>query len=793
MATFVGCSRVVLGAWPFADAPDNASGRWPGGWVSVKTPDEPYVAAYRLLVTLPAAQKVRVHVTADNRYELYANGRLIARGSERGDRDNWFFETYDLEIPAGTHVLVAKVWSFGERAPIAQMSLRHGFWLQTDKHEDSALLSTGTAKWEGKVLPGITVTEAGTAWGAGGKVDIDGSKFDWNLMLGIGEGWSEARKVEESVKAGNTNDLNPSHLLRPGLLPAMISQPWVASVVRHAAPHTGETTSKTPILAKDSVPGLAEKWQGLLGGHPIEIPAHSTWRILFDHTDYLTAYHHLVTSGGAGAKVRMNWQEALFIKPDAPAKGNRDEIEGKYFTSIWEWRDGVGDIFRPDGGQKRRFASIWWHSGRYVEILVHTEAEPLTIHELGFEETRYPKENESRFKSSDPRLASVIPIAHRTLQMCSHESFMDCPYYEQLQYVGDTRIQALVTYVSSSDDRLVRKAIEILDISRLNDGLTQSRYPSRVRQIIPTFSLWWIAMVHDFALWRGDMEFVRKRMLGVRAVMEYYRSLVTPDFLINAPDGWNFVDWVPGWQSGMPPGMSKEHSSILQFHMAWVLKMKAELEMWVGDEVLARRDEALAAELLKHAPRYYDHDHHAYADDLKLSSWSEHAQCLALLAESAPFEKVIAHTLTSPDKIQLNHTTIYFAHYLFETYYKLRRTDLTLDRMALWFDHPKMGMKTTLEEPEPTRSDCHAWGAHPMYHYFASFLGVRPTAPGMKEVTIHPCLGPLTHAEGEMPTPLGRLWVRVEGRKLSFTAPAGMVVRVGGHTYTGGPVDVDLG
>ncbi len=242
----------------------------------------------------------------------------------------------------------------------------------------------------------------------------------------------------------------------------------------------------------------------------------------------------------------------------------------------------------------------------------------------------------------------------------------------------------------------------------------------------------------------------------------------------------------------MPPGMSKDHCSVLQFHLAMVLKMKADLEKWVGDEVLAHRDEVLAGELLKHARPYFDHDHQVYADDLKFTSWSEHSQCLALLAGNDPFESVIAKTLTAKDKIHLNQTTIYFDHYLFETYFKLRRTDLTLERMALWFDLPKQGMKTTLEMPEPTRSDCHAWGAHPIYHYFASFLGIRPSAPGMKEVSIKPCLGPLQHAEGEMPTPLGPLSVRVEGQALSFTAPAGMTVFAGGQRFGGGSHQVRL-
>jgi hypothetical protein len=89
---------------------------------------------------------------------------------------------------------------------------------------------------------------------------------------------------------------------------------------------------------------------------------------------------------------------------------------------------------------------------------------------------------------------------------------MDCPYYERMMYVGDSRLEALVTYVSARDARLPLKALTVFDQSRRSPGLTASRYPTRHRQTIPPFSLWWVAMVHDHARWRNDP-------IGVKALL----------------------------------------------------------------------------------------------------------------------------------------------------------------------------------------------------------------------------------------------------------------------------------
>ena len=77
----------------------------------------------------------------------------------------------------------------------------------------------------------------------------------------------------------------------------------------------------------------------------------------------------------------------------------------------------------------------------------------------------------------------------------------------------------------------------------------------------------------------------------------------------------------------------------------------------------------------------------------------------------------------------LARATVYFSHYLFETFFKSGRPDLFWDHLSLWQDFLDQGLSTPLEAPgSRARSDCHAWGAHPLYHFLTGVAGIRPAA-----------------------------------------------------------------
>ena len=183
-------------------------------------------------------------------------------------------------------------------------------------------------------------------------------------------------------------------------------------------------------------------------------------------------------------------------------------------------------MFSPDGERNRLYRPLYWRTFRYVEVTIDTSSDPLTLEDLRSVYTGYPFERKARFESEadNSELQQILDVGWRTATLCAHETYMDCPYYEQLQYVGDTRTQCLVSIFNSGDTRLMRNAIDLINDSRQSDGATMSRYPSRLEQYIPGFSLWWIGMLHDYWRYVDEPDFVRRMLPGVRAVLSFFEG-----------------------------------------------------------------------------------------------------------------------------------------------------------------------------------------------------------------------------------------------------------------------------
>jgi hypothetical protein len=759
--------RIFVSQSPFFDPKLGywaGQGVWPASWID--HPDRPQqtpsVALFRRRWALQEPATLRFHVSADNRYRLFVDGRPVGRGPERGLPERWHYESYELDLPAGDHVLLAQTWWLGLSAPWAQMSVRPGFLLAAEgKWKD--VLSTGPAPWEATLCEGFDfppIPKKTLGWSAvGNRLRIDGCTFPWGFEAGDTGSWEPAQVVA-SAFSGDQRDHNQWWVLSPAALPAMQEQPRAIGAVRHVSARGEEE----PVLAAEHLANEAGSWQRLAQGNGTAIiPPHVTRRAIIDIGDYCCAYPLLTVSGGRGARIRIDWAEALYTHPTNRIKGNRNEIEGCWFV-------GIGDEFLPDGGANRVFTTLWWEAGRFMQITVETADEPLTLETLRLQETRYPLEMEGRWSCSVPKTNAIIPVGVRALQMCSHETYMDCPYYEQLMYVGDTRLEALTTHVLTRDDRLPRKAVQIFADSRRLSGFTRSAFPSHTLQIIPPFSLWWVCMAHDYWMWRDTTGWSTSMLPALRGVMDAFRGLIREDGLLGAPPEWDFVDWVPAWPAGIPPEAEFQPSAVINLQAVLAFLAKAEMESGNSEAELATRDRRAAESILTAVRRaFWDEKRGMFADNLSHTRFSEHVQSLAILAGLPTSEETtsLSRVLANPTD-DMARATIYFQHYLFEAWYRLGEGARIQERLGLWHDLVDRGLRTTVEKPEPTRSDCHGWGAHPLYHFYASLLGIRPAAPGFGKVRIAPQPGALEFIEGELPHPLGfiRVALKQKGREL---------------------------
>ena len=377
--------------------------------------------------------------------------------------------------------------------------------------------------------------------------------------------------------------------------------------------------------------------------------------------------------------------------------------------------------------------------------------------------TAYPFKHKATFSSDSAELQTILDVGWRTAQLCAHETYMDCPYYEQLQYAGDTRVQALVSLYMTGDARLMRNAIAQLNNSRTAEGVTYSRAPSRLQQYIPPFSLWWIGMVHDYWMYTDDPEFVRTMLPGVRAVLSFFAAHQKLNRSLAAIPWWNFVDWTKEWPNGVPPAELDGSSAPLDLQLLLAFGWAAEMEMALGSPAVAA-EHRQAATVLRETVRqlYWDAARGLYADTPLKSQFSQQTNALAILArvsQGVEASALVERTLSDSALVQCS---IYFRHYLHSALNASGEGDRYLDQLALWRAILERGLTTWAETADPTRSDCHAWGASPNYELFRTVLGIDSAAPGFKRVLIRPYLGKLDRASGTIPHPAGEISVNLK-------------------------------
>ncbi|MGA0555897.1 family 78 glycoside hydrolase catalytic domain [Larkinella sp. VNQ87] len=740
---------------------------WKAQWIGHPTAPIRAYGVYHFRKSFELAQKPGrfvINVSGDNRYRLFVNGKAVVAGPARSDLQNWNYETVDIApyLNAGKNTLAAVVTYQAEYAPFYQMSYQFAFIVQGDGDAEQVVNTNNTWKVYqnpaySPVINDIPKLRTYIVVGAGDRVAGDKYPWGWEQPGFDDAGWSAAKPVGWPAKPrGLGTDGNWN--LVPRTIPLMDEVPQRLATVRRSE-------------------GIDVDDDFLQGKNSFTVHRNSKAVILCDQGHLTNAFPELTVSRGKDAVITLAYAEAMV--DEKRQKGNRNQVEGKQLI-------GFEDQFVGDGSkQKRTFRPLLFRTYRYVQITIETKGEPLEVHDLIGHFTGYPFPEKARFSSSDESLKNIWTVGWRTARLCAGETYYDCPYYEQLQYTGDTRIQALISLYVTGDDRLMRKAIQDYDHSRFSDGLTQSRYPSADFQVIPPFSLYWVTMVYDYWMHRKDDKFVESMMPGITSVLDWHEKRLAANGLNGPLEWWNFVDWSK-WEApeegmgGVPKGARKGGSAILTLQQAYTMQRISQVFYHYGKNQQAEHYRAVGIRLARNVyERCWDAGRGLMADTPDKTSFSQHANIWAILTDAVPAAQQKALMQKVMSDISLTQATFYFKFYLFQALKKTGLADQFLPLLQPWRDMLAMGLTTFAENPEPTRSDCHAWSASPNYEFLSTVCGINPASPGFETVVITPYLGTLQFAEGAMPHPYGEIAVRFDktptgGLKGTVTLPDGL-------------------
>lgn len=711
-----------------------------------------------------------VKITAADRYKLFVNGTFVQAGPQKGTKEFSYLEEAQLApyLVPGENVVAVEVLRYPEDSRNRNDSIAHteypGLYIFDETPEK---LLQGRGGWKCRKASHIRLVTEGfhpAPIHASEQVVADAAFFGWQERGYTEDGWEDASLYSffDSKKA-----VAPFRMEKRTIPHMMMADGRFREVV----------------CIREGKECLAKDWNALIRqGQPLTVAPHSRQVLEISAGEEMCAYPLWKFVSGRDAKITVLWSECYCYpqpegtagpdgNPAHPGKGDRTDfvngvLEGYKETYVV---GGFGSSALPE-----QYEPFWFKTFRYAQITVETGEEPLTIRDLSYRETGYPLEVKTQVTASDETFASIWDISERTLRRCMHETYFDCPFYEQLQYVMDSRAEILFTYTTAADDRLAKQCMEAFRCSQQTSGLVKASAPSEGVNVIPGFSIYYIMMLHDHMMYFGDKDWIRRHMTCMDGILNFYHTNLTEKGLVGSIGGilfqhphWSFIDWTKEWNDtiGVPPAALKGDGSITMESLLYLygLKCGAELMEFVGRPGLAQEYRLRANALLESIRHWCIGRDGLLKDGPLVEEYSTHCQVFAILTgvvDAARGKELLEIAIGNEAMAQCSFS---MGFYLFRALEMIGWYEKADDLWDMWRGMVRSNLTTCVEDPASGRSECHAWGSAILYELPAVYLGVKPAAPGYQEISVSPVAGHLTGASGDVITPRGMVhveWVK---------------------------------
>ncbi|KAK3944420.1 Six-hairpin glycosidase-like protein [Diplogelasinospora grovesii] len=679
------------------------------------------------------SEATSLHVSADTRYQLYINGQSASFGPCKSYATRWNYETIDITpyLRPGSNVVAARVLRFSSshpgclsmiRTPLPGLILHckvSGDAIHTDTtwkvQKDHATEIVDDSEWDFRLGPPfLSLSE---------RVDGRLSSPGWLTSAFDDSKWPTA--VIKTIRRKMSPMLDPRRLV-PREIPTLTEE---------FTRFDGVVTSSGPIPQ--------EAWVRLIrDGAAVKLPPGSVHSVDIESKLLTTGFVDFTCSYD-GPEVGSPSVEFLFAECYEPrmeegkprAKGDRANFRDGQLS-------GHKDTYIPHGGLNR-YSPFWWRTFRYVRLTITIRSSPLVVNALTYRSTHYPLHIGTSIQTSSVHLKRLWDISVNTLRNCMHETYEDCPFYEQNQFAMDSRSQILFTYLLSRDDRLARKTMQEFYASRREDGLVETHFPNPGRSLnIPTFSLFWVLMIYDHMVNFGDERLIKRYIGAVDGVLNYFDERINDLGLVGQfdPDCWAFVDWVDEW---FTPGRgftglavpkayyergAATYNSLLY---AYTLLKASEICAFLGrtntaEEYLSRQQRLIQA-VQRHC---YDSGTGFFLDGPGASGQvSQHTQIFAVLsgcAAGADAKNLIRQTILHGEEHKLAKASFAMGFYVFRAASEVGVYEECWDTlMHPWEKMMRQNLTTWAESESMMRSDCHGWSATPLYEIGREILGLQ--------------------------------------------------------------------
>ena len=403
---------------------------------------------------------------------------------------------------------------------------------------------------------------------------------------------------------------------------------------------------------------------------------------------------------------------------------------------------------------------------------------------MDYEYLPFDEKKSGSFRCNDEELNRIWEVGAYTMDLTTREFFMDGIKRDRWTWSGDAIQSYLMNYYLRFDLDCVKRTIRQL---RGKDPVT-----AHVNTIMD-YTFYWFKSVLDYYLYSGDEAFVQEMYPRMKTLMDYCLGRVNAEGMAEGqPDDWIFVDWVdfPMHKRGV-----LAFEQILFCKALETMAMVAPLASSQEGKAESAYYQKLADALRKKVKTlFWDEGKkaflHAIEDGQMNPQITKFPNMFAILYDFVPVEdkEKLMQTVMLNKKIE-PITTPYMRFYELAALCQMGYQDEVLPEIkGYWGGMLREGATSFWEKYNPEESGiqhlamygrpygkslCHAWGASPVYLLGKYFLGVNPTKPGYTEYEIKPTLGGLEWMDGEVPTPFGKICVKMDAHNVTVKSDGG--------------------